>query len=58
MLKKHDIDPDTLCYTHTHTHTASEEQAELVVARQHHGQRLAHQSPIRAAVTSQPVSQT
>lgn len=51
-------------HRHTHTHTAGSQQPEgngqgLVVAhQQHHGQRLTHRSPIRAAVTRQPVSQT
>lgn len=64
MVKKHDAGPPThthlLTYAHVHAHTAaaSGEWIGFVVAHQHHRQRLTHWSPIRAAVTRQPVSKT
>lgn len=49
-----------LTYAHVRAHTAAArgEWIGFVVAHQHHRQRLTHRSPIRAAVTRQPVSKT
>lgn len=59
MVKKHDMDPNTHTQTERERKRAARgEWMGLVVAHQHHGQWLTHRSPIRAAVTRQPVSQT